>query len=97
MTALFVDQVKKNREDGREGYDRAVHWALKNGILEEYLSMRTRILNGMLVAEYDMRTSYASSKGRSTGRRYRDRNGKRNGRENKKYGLPYETQGLFNS
>ena len=46
MTALFVDQVKKNREDGREGYDRAVHWALKNGILEEYLNMRTRVLNG---------------------------------------------------
>ena len=51
--ALFVDQVKKNKADGRDGYDRAIRWALKNGILEEYLSMKTRVMNGMLVAEYD--------------------------------------------
>ena len=51
--ALFVDQVKKNKKDGRKGYDRAVNWALKNGILEEYLNMRCRVLSNMLISEYD--------------------------------------------
>jgi len=51
--ALFVQQVKMNRGEGAKGYDKAVNWALKNGILEEYLNMKTRVINSMLVAEYD--------------------------------------------
>ena len=51
--ALFVQQVKMNRADGLKGYDKAVNWALKNGILKEYLNMKTRVINSMLVAEYD--------------------------------------------
>ena len=83
--ALFVDQVKRNRKDGRDGYDRAVHWALKNGILEEYLSMKTRVIDNMLIAEYDpelhmeVRLEEAREDAREEGRE--------EGREEEKLGL----------
>jgi len=51
--ALFVHRVKENRKDGVRGYEKAIKSCMKDGILEEYLSMKTRVINSMLVAEYD--------------------------------------------
>jgi len=51
--AIFVQRVKENRGEGAKGYEKAVRSCMKDGILKEYLDMKTRVINSMLVSEYD--------------------------------------------
>ena len=52
--AEFVRIVKEyRRKYGKEGYDKAIRYCIKHGILSDFLTENAKEVEGMLVAEYD--------------------------------------------
>lgn len=52
--AEFVKIVKEYRiKYGKEGYDKAIRYCIKHGILKDFIAENAKEIEGMLVAEYD--------------------------------------------
>ena len=53
----FVDKVVEfTNKHGREGFDMAIEYCIKNGILEPYLKENSKEVRNMLTTEYNYET-----------------------------------------